>query len=111
MANYCFAVPILPGKLDEMKTWARTGIRDNKAHDSVFRAAGITREQVWVEHTPDGDFAVVSLEVRDPAKALPAVAASKDPWAAQFKAFVQRTHGIDISKPLPPNELLVDWKG
>jgi hypothetical protein len=110
MANYCFAAPILPGGLDAMKAWAKDGIQGNKAHDAVFRAAGITREQVWLEHTPDGDVAVVSLEVKDP-KALERVAASKDPWAAQFRSFVQRAHGMDIAKPLPPNELLIDWKG
>jgi hypothetical protein len=110
MANYCFAAPLLPGGLDAMKAWIKSGIQDNKGHDSVFRAAGITREQVWLEHTPDGDIAVVSLEVKDPAKAFRMVATSKDPWGAQFQAFVQRAHGIDISKPMPPNELLVDWK-
>lgn len=110
MANYCFAVPILPGELDALKAWQKTGIQGNRAHDEVFRAAGITREQVWLEHTPDGDLAVVSLEVKDPVKALPAVAASKHPWAAQFRAFVLKAHGIDIAKPMPPNEMLVDWK-
>ena len=110
MANYCFVSPVLPGGLDAMKAWAKSGIKGNKAHDAVFRQAGISREQVWLQRTPMGDFAVVSMEIDDVPRAFALLASSKDPWAAQFRAFVQKAHGVDLSKPLPANELLVDWK-
>ena len=46
MTNYCFAVPILPGGIGLMKKWNQENIVNNKEHDAVFEAAGISREQV-----------------------------------------------------------------
>jgi hypothetical protein len=110
MANYCFVQPILPGGHEAMKQWAREGITGNAGHDATFKQAGISREQVWIQRTPMGDFAVVSMEMKDPAKAFQHLATSKDPWAAQFRALIRKAHGIDITKPVQPNEQLVDWK-
>ena len=110
MANYCFVQPVAPGGEEAMKTWVKQGIKGNKGHDAFFKQAGITREQVWVQRTPMGDFAVVSMEIADVAKAFGLIATSKDPWAVQFRAFIQKAHGVDVTKPMPPNELVVDWK-
>lgn len=110
MANYCFVQPIAPGGEEAMKKWAQHGIKGNKGHDSVFKQAGITREQVWIQRTPMGNFAVVSMEIADVPKAFGLLATSKDPWAAEFRAFLQKAHGIDIAKPMAPNEPVVDWK-
>ena len=110
MANYCFVAPLLPGGLDLMKAWKRDHIQGSKEHDAVFKAAGISREQVWLQHSPMGDLAVVSFEVKDVGKAMQHLAMAKDPWAAQFRAFLKKGHGVDLAKPMPPNEQIVDWK-
>jgi hypothetical protein len=58
-----------------MRKWKEENIINNKEHDEVFRAAGISREQVWIQHLPQGDFAIVSYETNDPEqsfKILPA---------------------------------------
>src|ERR1051326_6670737 len=102
MANYCFCVPILPGGVERMKKWAQAEIPSN-AHAEVFGAAGISREQVWVQNTPMGDFAVVSFEVDDPAKAMKSFATSTHPWAAKFRDFALKAHGVDFANPPPPN--------
>lgn len=109
MANYCFFAPILPGGLEQMKKWNKEMIVNSKDHDEVFLAAGILREQVWLQHTPQGDLAVVSFEVRDPMKAFQSLATSQKPWAVKFREFLNKAHGIDLSHPTPPNELMVDW--
>jgi hypothetical protein len=33
MANFCFAVPILPGGIELMKKWNEENIVNNKEHD------------------------------------------------------------------------------
>jgi len=106
--NYCFAVPILPGGQKAMADWARHEI-PSQGHAEVFHAAGIRREQVWVQPTPMGDLAVVSFEVEDPAKAMRALAASTHPWAAKFRAFLLHAHGVDLARPPPTNQKLADW--
>ena len=110
MANYCFVAPILPGGDTRMKNWASEGIKNNKDHDQVMQEAGVTREQVWIQHTPMGDFAIASLEVRDPKKAFEVLGSSKEPWAEQFRNHLKMAHGFDFSQPVPINEQVADWR-
>lgn len=109
MANYCFVSPILPGGEKAMRDWVKSGIMGSNGHDATMKAAGVSREQVWIQRTPMGDFAVVSMEMKDPAKAFQHLATSKDAWAKDFRAFLQKAHGIDIAKPMAPNEQVADW--
>ena len=112
MANYCFCAPILPGGEERMNNWKKDEIhgKGSAGHDKVFHEAGITREQVWIQRTPMGDFAVVSFEVESPEKAFKTLATSTDPWAAKFRDLLKQAHGIDVKKPMAPNERFVDWK-
>ena len=109
MANYCFFTPILPSGLEQMKKWNKEMIVNNKEHDEVFLAAGISREQVWVQHTPQGDFAVVSFEVKEPNQAFQALTTSQKPWAVKFREFLNKAHGMNMTQPVSPNEMIVDW--
>lgn len=110
MANYCYTLPILPGKEDEIRKWSREMISHNPDHDKFLRSGGVTREQVWIQRTPTmGSLAVVSLEVEDPQKAFKLLATSSDPYAIKFREFLKRTNGIDFSQPMTVNELAVDW--
>ena len=110
MANYCYMVPIVPGGVDKMKSWISKEVQNNKEHDTVLRTAGVSREQVWVQKTPAGDFAVVSLEVKDAGKTFESLVTSQDPWARKFRDFLTKTHGVDFSKPMPLNEQLANWQ-
>jgi hypothetical protein len=110
MANYCFCAPILPGGEEKMKQWKDKEITNSVGHDKVFREAGITREQVWIQRTPMGNFAVVSFEVESPEKAFKVLANSTDSWAARFRDLLKQAHGIDVKQPVPINEQLSDWK-
>ena len=41
--------------IELMRKWNQENIINNKEHDAVFKAAGISREQAWVQHLPQGD--------------------------------------------------------
>ena len=110
MSNYCFVALILPGGEDTMKVWIHENLNKNADHDRVMRQAGVSREQVWIQHTPMGDFAVASLETSDPGKTFQVLTNSKDPWAAKYRDFLTKAHGIDFSKTMPVNELVGDWQ-
>ena len=109
MANYCFVAPILPGHEEEVKGWGKKGIFNNADHDRVMNEAGVTQEQVWIQKTPMGDFAVVNYAAKDPQRAFEVLGRSKDPWADQFREFVARAHGLDLSRPLDINKQIIDW--
>jgi hypothetical protein len=111
MGNYCFTVPILPGEIELVRKWNQENIVDNKEHDEVFKIAGISREQVWIQHLPQGDFAVASYETDDPEKSFKALATSNKPWAIKFRDHLKRAHGLDIAESsIQLNEVVVNWK-
>jgi hypothetical protein len=112
-ANYCYTIPILPGGIELMKKWNEGNIVNNKEHDAVFMAAGITHEQVWIQHLPqkNQDVAVVCLETSDPEQSFKVLATSNEPWAAKFREHLKNAHGLDIAQTsIKLNELLIDWK-
>jgi hypothetical protein len=109
MSNYCFVAPILPGGVDKMKTWIRDEVNNSADHDRLMRQAGVSREQIWIQHTPMGDFAVASWETSDPGSTFQVLTNSNDPWAAKFRAFLSSAHGIDFSKAMHLNEQIADW--
>lgn len=84
-------------------------LKNSEDHDRVMRQAGVSREQVWIQRTPMGDFAVASYETSDPGKTFQVLSSSKDPWAAKFRDLLSKAHGIDFSKAMPLNELVGDW--
>jgi hypothetical protein len=80
---------------------------------AVFHAAGISREQVWIQYLPQqGDFAVANYETDDPEKSFKVLATSNEPWAVKFREHLKKAHGLDISQTaaIQLNELIVNWK-
>jgi hypothetical protein len=111
MANYCFTVPILPGGIELMRKWNKENIVNNKEHDEVFKATGISREEVWIQHLPQGDFAVASYETNNPEQSLKVLATSDESWAVKFREHLKKAHGFDIAQSaVQPNELIINWK-
>jgi hypothetical protein len=114
MVNYCFAVPILAGGIELMKKWNEENIVNNKEHDAVVKAAGISREQVWIQRSQQGDFAVASYETDNPEQSFKVLATSNEPWAIKFREHLKKAHGLDIAQSsssiMQLNELIVNWK-
>ena len=113
MSNYCFIAPILPGGLELMKKWNEENIVNNKEHDAVFMAAGISQEQVWIQHLPqqNQDFVVALYETNDAEQSFKVLATSNEPWAVKFREHLKNAHGLDIAQsPMQINELVVNWK-
>ena len=112
MSNYCFIASILPGGIESMKKWNEENIVNNKEHDAVFKAAGITREQVWIQHLPEQeqDFALASYETNNPEQSFKVLATSNEPWAIKFREHLKKIHGLDIAQSsIKINELIVNW--
>lgn len=69
----------------------------------------MSREEVWIQYTPMGAFAVSSFETDDPGKTFKILANSNDPWAAKFRNMLSKAHGIDFSNAMPLNEQVAEW--
>jgi hypothetical protein len=112
MAYYAFINPVIAGKMDSWKSYIQemNGPRNHERKESR-KKVGLTVERVWLQHTPMGDFAVVYWEAKDISKVFEALMksdASFDKWFRD-KVLVE-VHGMDLSKPMPMNELMLDFK-
>ena len=65
MQTIAFAAPMLPGKTEtDREAMASCTNGERKAeHEASRRRAGITRESVWIQSTPNGDLAVVGARI------------------------------------------------
>jgi len=114
LSQFSFAVPILPGKTD---AWGRA-VAEIKgprwvAYKESRKKLGIKREHVSLQHTPQGDMAVVHMEAKDPASVMPAMLAGVSEFDTWFlDAVLRAVHGLDPkAPPPPPTEVFLDFKG
>jgi hypothetical protein len=101
-------MPVLPGKEAVLRRWIAEEI-PSAAHDRLFTEGGVDREQVWLQHTPMGDIAVILLDTESAARAFSSLAASSDPWAFKFRQFLLEVYGVDFSQPIPINMQVARW--
>lgn len=111
MASYAFMNPVLPGKVEAWKSLIRemTGPRKKDLEESRKRA-GLTKERVWLQRTPHGDFAVVYWEAKDIGKVFESFMTSAQPFDKWFRdAVLVGVHGMNFSQPPPMNEPVLDF--
>ena len=103
MAEVVFAVPVLPGKeeLDRQVLDELAGSR-REEYEAALRDAGITRQAIWHQETPDGTLAIVYFEADD-AEAPMRWTQSDSAVSKWFVEQMQEVHGFDISQQPPPS--------
>jgi hypothetical protein len=67
MGGFAFSIPVVPGKeeLDPRTFDEMLGAR-REEYEAALRQAGVSRQAVWHQETPDGTVAVVYVEGDDP---------------------------------------------
>ena len=90
MGEAAFAAPILPGKLE---AWQEFNKEIEGARHSEFVASrkrhGITRERVWHQQTPMGDFAIIHVQGPNAETVMPSMGASTDAFDIWFREKVK----------------------
>ena len=110
MPAFAFVAPILPGKEQhDAETFEQfTAGDEREAYVAARRAAGVTREAVWHQRTPDGaTLAIVLLEADNVEAAFGHIVTSDAPFDRQFRAMVQEVHGFDLASAPPPDVRLI----
>lgn len=102
MHEIVFAIPVVPGKedLDRRILDELAGTRRDE-YDAALRDAGIARQSVWHQQSPDGILALVHIVADNPDGAQ-RFSSSNAPLNAWFRSQMKEVHGVDISQPLPP---------
>jgi hypothetical protein len=105
MALFAIAVPILADKAEQFKALVAALNGERKADFAASRKRLGVRERTFHQHTPMGDFVVVTLEGDDPAAAFTKFGQGDDAFTKWFAAQVKEVHGIDVNAattgPLP----------
>jgi hypothetical protein len=101
-ASLAVALPIVPGKTDDLRRWAKdqAGVNRDKFMDFMHRA-GIARACLYLVHTPQGDLAVQYTEADNPGAAYQYFATSTHPFDQSNREQFAAMHGLDFSKPFP----------
>ena len=107
-----FAAPFLPGKADvDREVLESCWHGERRAdHEASRRRAGITRESVWIQSTPDGDVGVVLIEADDIPAAMGALATSEEPFDVWFRDHIKEVHGMDLTEESPPPDQVLDYR-
>lgn len=113
MDRLCFALPILPGKTADARSFQREldGPRKGEYRASGQRI-GVMRAYWFLQASPRGDLFLVYLESPDCANALGQLAASQDEFDQWFKRRLADATGVDLSNPPPGlrSEMLASYQ-
>lgn len=106
-----FAIPLLPGKTDIDRSAMRSCWHGDRrtAYEASRKRLGITREAVWIQHSPDGDVAIVHLEADDLNRALTGMGTSENPFDRWLRQHGVEVHGVDLKAGFPPVEQVLDF--
>ena len=111
MTEIMFAIPVEHGKetIDREMRDEMTGAR-RAEYEAALKDAGITRQAVWHQQTPDGGtLAIVYIEAADP-DAHQRFVASDSEISRWFVEQMQGVHGRDVSQPPLPVEQVLDFR-
>jgi hypothetical protein len=112
MAVFNGAFPVMPGKVDEARTFAKETIGPRRAgFDESQERGGITRETWSVQEMPDGSALVlVWFESPDPEKSFAELAQDTSDFAVWFRGRVKEVSGVDLTEPQEGGpELILEW--
>jgi hypothetical protein len=112
MESFAFVFPVLPGKAEEARIFAKDVMGPRASEmDASRRPLGVTREAVWVHQTPMGDMGIVLIEGENVAEANKGFAESTEPFDVWFKETVLDFSGVDFGQPIPAmSESLYDYR-
>ncbi len=69
---------------------------------------GVGREVVWHQPTPQGTLAVVYMELDAPRRMFEVAGTSYNPFDQWFREKALEIHGIDLTQPVPPSQMVFD---
>ena len=107
---FAMAFPIVPGKTEAWKKFSGELSGSRFDEFAASRKKLGVRERTFLQHTPMGDFVLVTLEGEDPATAFTNFAKSDDAFTKWFISQVKELHGVDLANPPkgPLPELSID---
>ena len=100
MASMAFVAPTLPGGTEKLRLLAQElQGRKRSEFEDFLRRMKATREEWFIQSTPQGDMVIVYMEGEDLEQNFRAFADSQEPFDLWFKEQAKLVHGIDFNEP------------
>jgi hypothetical protein len=111
MPVFMGAFPVLPGKEDEPRKFARETLDRSEEFDASQRRLAVTNEEWAQQQTPMGSMVLVRFESPDIEAVFAGLAQSNDAFDEWFKGRVLEITGVDLSAPSddPLPEIILTW--
>lgn len=106
-------LPILPGKQEAWRRFYQELEGSRRCEYKVSRQQlGITKECIWFAETPQGEMAIIYLEMEHPELAVSQLATSGLPFDRWFRSQLLELHGLDVLHPSskPCSEVIFTWQ-
>lgn len=107
-------LPILPGKQEAWRRFFQELEGSRRCEYELSRQRlGITKECTWFAQMPQGEVAIVYLEMEHPELVIVQLATSALPFDRWFRSQLLELHGLDVSQLLakPCSEVMFLWQG
>jgi len=112
MAVFNAAFPVLPGKMDALRAFAKETMGPQRSgYDESQKRGGITRETWSLQENPDGSaVAIVWFESPDPEQSFAELAQDSSDFAVWFRGQVKEISGVDLTEQQEGGpELILEW--
>ena len=111
MAVFMGAFPVVGGKEDEARKFAKKTLDREQEFRASQQRTGITREEWSFQQTPMGSFMIVRFESPDSAAAFTNFGQSDDTFDVWSRGRIREITGIDLATPPegPLPEIVLDW--
>lgn len=114
MSVYNFAFPVLPGKENEARKFAKEAVGSHAgSYTSLMKASGTTRVTWTLQQTPTGSFILVWFEADEVQKIFEILATRTGEDADWMRGRIRDVGGVDMREPMPgpQPELIMEWPG
>jgi hypothetical protein len=112
MTALTVVLPLLPGKQEAWRRFCQTLQGSHRLeYEACRERMGITKEEVWLSETLQGDLVRIHLEAEHPEHVLAGLTASHRPFDRWFRQQLLDLHGLDLMQlaPASAHELIFAW--
>jgi len=102
MESLAFAFPLRAGKTEEWRAWIREIVGPRRREYEAFsRKLGLKTQRAYLQHTPQGDQAIIYMEGNDLRRTFHELQMSQDPFALRLRQRTQDLFGVDLTQTEP----------
>ena len=102
MASLAFAFPLRAGKTEEWRAWVREILGSRRSEYEAFsRQLGLGTQRAYLQHTPQGDQAIIYLEGEDLQRTFQHLRTAQDPFTILVRQQTMDLFGVDLTQIEP----------